>query len=78
MPDEPMLGEKTIRALGVGAILAREPDPTWGGPGVGVPCAVCDLPIERRQPEFEVRGSVRPRWWGARLGSVPSPRATPR
>jgi hypothetical protein len=27
----------------------------WGGPGVGAPCAVCELPVTRSEMEFEVQ-----------------------
>jgi len=26
----------------------------WGGPGIGLPCAVCDLPVKTDEPEFEI------------------------
>ena len=32
----------------------RRPDRTWGGPGVGAACAVCALPVNPDQMEFEI------------------------
>jgi hypothetical protein len=38
-----------------GKIPSRQPDRTWGGPGVGAACSVCDLPIGKDQLEFEIQ-----------------------
>ena len=54
MPDEPLLREKARVAIRSGRIASREPDRTWGGPGVGAPCSICDLPIAGNQLEFEI------------------------
>jgi hypothetical protein len=40
--------------LKAGKLPNRRPDSTWGGSGVGAPCAVCDLPITHDQLEFEI------------------------
>ncbi|HKV71442.1 MAG TPA: hypothetical protein VJN62_09360, partial [Gemmatimonadales bacterium] len=32
-----------------------KPNRTWGGPGAGLKCAVCELPIGTDQMEFEVQ-----------------------
>jgi hypothetical protein len=32
----------------------REPARTWGGPGVGALCFVCEKPITRDQLEYEL------------------------
>lgn len=45
MPDEPHLREHARVAMKNGKIPSRQPDRTWGGPGVGAACSVCDLPI---------------------------------
>ena len=34
---------------------AGEPDRTWGGSGVGAPCAVCAQPIRPDQLEYELQ-----------------------
>ena len=38
-----------------GKLPARRPDRTWGGPGVGAPCAVCNEPVMKDQLELEVQ-----------------------
>jgi len=38
-----------------GKLPARRPDRTWGGPGVGAACAVCELPVKSDQLEFEIQ-----------------------
>jgi hypothetical protein len=55
MPDEPVLREKARIAIRGGKIPARRPDRTWGGPGIGALCTVCDLPIGKEQLEFEIQ-----------------------
>jgi hypothetical protein len=30
------------------------PSRTWGGPGTGEPCALCDKPLMREEIEYEV------------------------
>jgi hypothetical protein len=54
MPDEGIARERARAAIQAGKIPLRCPDRVWGGPGVGAPCAVCDLPITRDQREFEI------------------------
>ena len=58
MPDEPHPCERAGVAMQTGRIPSRQPDRTWGGPGVGAACTVCDLPIGKDQLEFE-RHAVR-------------------
>lgn len=55
MADEPLLRRKARAAVQNGKLPAREPGRTWGGPGVGAPCAVCELPIGRDEMEFEIQ-----------------------
>ena len=55
MPDEPILREKARAAIRTGNLPSRQPDRTWGGPGVGAACSVCDLPIGKDQLEFEIQ-----------------------
>jgi hypothetical protein len=54
MPDEPLLREKARTAIQQGRLPSRRPDRTWGGPGVGAPCSICDLPVMKDQLEFEI------------------------
>jgi hypothetical protein len=55
MPDERLLRAKARAAVEQGKLPARRPDRTWGGPGVGAPCAVCDEPATTYQLEFEIQ-----------------------
>ena len=55
MPDEPFLREKASEAITQRKLPNRQPDRVWGGPGVGAPCRVCDIPVERTEMEFEVQ-----------------------
>jgi hypothetical protein len=34
---------------------AAPPDRTWGGPGVGAVCVICDLPVRPTEMEFEIQ-----------------------
>ena len=55
MPDEKALREKARAVVQAGKIPSRAPDRTWGGPGVGAPCSVCDLPVSKDEKEFEIQ-----------------------
>ena len=55
VPDESLLREKARAAVQNGKLPARRPDRTWGGPGVGAECAVCNLPVAKNQMEFEIQ-----------------------
>ena len=44
--EEQALRAKAREVLQAGNLPNRGPDRTWGGPGVGAPCSVCDLPVE--------------------------------
>jgi len=68
--DEQHVRAKVREVLKAGKLPNRRPDRTWGGPGVGAPCAVCDLPVERLQLEFEIQFE--------RDGDNPGPRQVPR
>jgi hypothetical protein len=52
--EEQALRVRVREALQAGQLPNRRPDRTWGGPGLGAVCAVCDLPVERDQTEFEI------------------------
>ena len=54
MPDELILREKARAAIKSGKMPAAPQDRTWGGPGTGVLCSLCDLPVTKDQPEFEI------------------------
>ena len=55
MPDEAILREKARMVVRNGKLPARRPDRTWGGPGVGAPCSVCELPVKKDELEFEIQ-----------------------
>jgi hypothetical protein len=54
MSDEVIARERARAAIQSGKIPLRRPDRTWGGPGVGASCVVCDQPITRDQLELEI------------------------
>jgi hypothetical protein len=53
--DEDTLREKARSALQRGKLPDRPPDRTWGGPGVGALCTICELPVRRTELEFEIQ-----------------------
>lgn len=55
MPDESRLREQARTAIQNGKLPSRPPDRTWGGPGVGAMCAVCEKPVTTDQLEFEIQ-----------------------
>jgi hypothetical protein len=55
MADEAILREKARVAVQNGKLPARRPDRTWGGPGVGASCTICELPVGREEMEFEIQ-----------------------
>jgi hypothetical protein len=62
MLEESVLHEKAAAAIMSGRLPARRPESTWGGPGTGAPCAVCDVPVAKgeleREFEMQVTGGV--------------------
>jgi hypothetical protein len=57
MPDEPLLREKARAAILSGKFPSGRQDRMWGGPGVGVTCVICDLPVAKDQMAIEVQFS---------------------
>jgi len=57
MPDEPLLRQQAREAVRSGKIPAHRQDRTWGGPGVGAPCAVCGKPVAKTEMELEIQFS---------------------
>ena len=55
MPDEQRLREQARAAVEGGKLPNRRPDRTWGGPGVGAACSVCDLPVKKDEMELEIQ-----------------------
>ena len=54
MPDEPRLREQARHAIQNGKLPRRAADRTWGGPGVGAACAVCERPMTKAEMEIEI------------------------
>jgi hypothetical protein len=54
MPDESLLRAQARAVVRGGKLPARCPDRAWGGPGVGAPCTVCDVPITKEEMELEI------------------------
>ena len=48
------LHQQARAAIQSGKLPRRVPDRTWGGPGVGVACPVCGLPVSQQEMEFEM------------------------
>ena len=55
MPNETFLRDKARAAVRDGKLPSRRPDRTWGGPGVGAMCVVCELPVTKDEMEFEIQ-----------------------
>jgi len=55
MSDETILREQARAAIRDGKLPSRAPDRTWGGPGVGATCSVCDVPVTKDEKEFEIQ-----------------------
>ena len=53
--DENILRRIARKVILDGKLPSRRPDRTWGGPGIGAPCAVCGVSVERDQMEFEIQ-----------------------
>jgi len=56
--DEAVLCQRARDAIREGRLPTRTPDRTWGGPGIGAPCAVCDLPVPRVVMQFEIQFAI--------------------
>jgi hypothetical protein len=55
MPDEARLREQARAVVRAGKLPGRRQDRTWGGPGVGAPCSVCDKPVSKYEMELEIQ-----------------------
>ncbi len=52
--DDDGLRQKARAAIETGKLPTCRPDRTWGGRGVGVPCAICDVPVRPDEMELEM------------------------
>jgi hypothetical protein len=57
MPNERQIRALARKVLGAGGLPRRDPDRTWGGGGVDVPCSVCAAPVTPAQVEYELQFS---------------------
>lgn len=55
MSDEARLREQARDAITNGKLPARKADRTWGGPGEGLECSVCQRPVTKSEMEFEIQ-----------------------
>ena len=55
MPEETVLRAKAREIIRTGKLPNRQPDRTWGGPGVGASCTVCGKAVTKHQLEFEIQ-----------------------
>jgi hypothetical protein len=55
MPNEQRIRALARNILQAGVMPRRDPDGTWGGKGVDVPCAMCGQRIRPDQVEYEVQ-----------------------
>src|SRR5262249_32598716 len=49
------LRDKAKVGIVSGSLPTAKPNRVWGGPGAGFACAVCGVPIERQEIEFELQ-----------------------
>ena len=54
MPNERQIRALARKALRAGNLPRRDPDGTWGGPGVGALCVICGEPVTPDQVEYEI------------------------
>jgi hypothetical protein len=57
MPNEAQMRALARKILKAGKIPRRDPDRTWGGSGVEMPCTICGERITRDQVEYELQFS---------------------
>ncbi len=57
MPNEAPVRALAREVLQAGTLPRRDPDRTWGGNGMGLPCTVCGEPIPTTDTEYELEFS---------------------
>jgi hypothetical protein len=55
MPNDQRIRALARNILQAGLMPRRDPDGTWGGKGVDVPCAMCGERIRPDQVEYELQ-----------------------
>ncbi len=58
--EEERLRRQAQERIRQGRLPAQVPLRTWGGPGAGYPCCLCDLPITQGEIEFELQFGANP------------------
>lgn len=54
MSVERNLREKAREVIQAGKLPNRRPDRTWGGPGAGACCTICNAPLKQDEVELEI------------------------
>jgi hypothetical protein len=75
--DDALLRERARSAIREGKLPAGAPHRTWGGPGSGVPCVVCELPVSRDGMGFRSslsRAEMLRRWTSTTCTRAATPR----
>lgn len=54
MTDRTLLRKMARDSIANGSLPNGSPEETWGGPGTGTRCALCDAPVTKDELEFEV------------------------
>jgi hypothetical protein len=52
--DDGRLRQTAREAILAGRLPAGRPDRTWGGPGAGARCTICQVAVTRDEPELEL------------------------
>jgi hypothetical protein len=55
MPNELQVRELARAAIRANKLPRQDPDRTWGGNGMGMPCTICGQPITRDEVEYELQ-----------------------
>jgi hypothetical protein len=58
--DEAVLRQHAKDKMRAGTLPTVSEARVWAGPGIGLPCVVCDQPIARNDLEYEVQFAVAP------------------
>jgi len=68
--EEATLRRRAQERIRQGKLPAQVPLHTWGKPGAGDPCSLCDLPIAQGEIEFELQFQANSNPIGLRFHSL--------
>jgi len=68
--EEERLRRQAQERIRQGRLPGHAPLRTWGGPGAGFPCNLCDLPITHGEIEFELQFGANPNPISVRFHSL--------